>query len=348
MQTIPSSQGREPGTSALRHSMERIVPMRKLLGAIAGPFLYLSMLFLLISAAFCQQQCNPYQTNISSVTPSTWMPGQTYHIVILGQYLTGWDPNIECQIGDGFALEIGDANDDWSSSGAIGDWETVPGPGGQDGVMSVGFGKASMQTWTNTQITATVKLNAGVLTQTACLYTMFADGDNWSLWTPPMTPSLCSATGGFPIQIGCPTPIIVSVSPRTWFAGETYDKDVIITGTGFVTQTASAHSGCPVTPVTIAAADGTSVAVGSVKVDSDTKITLNGIAPPDDLKTQSATLTAGTAPNAGTFSTLDILGAPQIVCTGVAMQCNGMTISGASAYLQTVVVGQNINKNGKT
>jgi hypothetical protein len=142
--------------------------------------------------------------------------------------------------------------------------------------------------------------------------------------------------------IGCGVPSITSVLPNTWFAGNSYDK-VVLTGTGFTTKD-KATDACPVTPVTIAAADGTAVPVSNVSVDSKTKITLTGVAPPTDLTTQLATISAGTAPNTGTFNTAQILG-NQIMCSGANMQCNGNVIStndGSAPAPQEVVVGQPI------
>jgi hypothetical protein len=148
----------------------------------------------------------------------------------------------------------------------------------------------------------------------------------------------------FPVQIvGCPTPAIASVLPSTWFAGKSYDK-VTITGTGFTTE-GKATAACPVTPVTITAADGSAVPISAVTVENKTTITLTGVAPPAADRTETATVTAGTAPNTGTFNTAQILG-NQIMCGLATMNCTQPVISttdGSDPPVQSVVVGQPIH-----
>jgi len=144
----------------------------------------------------------------------------------------------------------------------------------------------------------------------------------------------------YPVQLVCPIPNIISVTPSVWFAGNTYDKPVVITGTGFVTNNASAKNTCPVTAVTIAGADGSPITVGSVTVDSKTKITISGIAPPASSPTQTATITAGTAPNTGTFNTAQILG--NIIQCGPSMPVCGKTTISAPHDPPPVIVGQQI------
>jgi len=144
----------------------------------------------------------------------------------------------------------------------------------------------------------------------------------------------------FPVQIaGSPAPTITDVKPSTWFAGKTYDS-VVIKGTGFTTEE-KATANCPVTPVSITAADGSAVPVSNVNVVNKTKITLT-VAPPVSNPTdptQTATVTVGTA----TFNPAYILG-NQILCDP-SMNCNPTVISttdGSPPPVQSVVVGQPI------
>ena len=173
--------------------------------------------------------------------------------------------------------------------------------------------------------------------------------------TASVTPAASDPTGQATITVGsapntatttaqidgCAVPSIASVVPSTWFAGRSYEK-VVIAGTGFTTQD-KATDACPATPVTIAAADGSAVPVSNVKVDSKTRITL-AVKPDDSDPTQLATITAGTAPNIGTFNTAQILG-NQIKCGSTSMQCNGNVISvtdGSTPTPQDAIVGQPI------
>jgi hypothetical protein len=172
--------------------------------------------------------------------------------------------------------------------------------------------------------------------------------------TASVTPAASDPTGQATITVGsapntatttaqidgCAVPSIASVVPSTWFAGRSYEK-VVIAGTGFTTQD-KATDACPATPVTIAAADGSAVPVSNVKVDSKTRITL-AVKPDDSEPTQLATITAGTAPNVGSFNTAQILG-NQIKCDP-STNCTQSVISttdGSSPPLQKVVVGQQI------
>jgi len=150
----------------------------------------------------------------------------------------------------------------------------------------------------------------------------------------------------FPVQIvGCPTPAIASVLPSTWFAGKSYDK-VVIKGTNFITSD-KATAACPVTPVTITAADGSAVPISAVTVENKTTITLTGVAPPAADPTETATVTAGTAPNTATSATLAT--PPQILGNEIhcdpSMNCSQPVISttdGSNPPVQNVVVGQPI------
>ena len=139
----------------------------------------------------------------------------------------------------------------------------------------------------------------------------------------------------------CPTPKVTTMFPKTWFAGKSYP--VTITGTGFTTS-ANATASCPVTPVSITAADGSDVPVPKVHVDSDKQITIT-MKPAADAATQKVTITAGTSPNTGSYSDAQILG-NQIICSGANMQCDGNIVSvtgDADPTPQEVVVGQPIS-----
>jgi hypothetical protein len=141
------------------------------------------------------------------------------------------------------------------------------------------------------------------------------------------------------LNISCTVPTIISVSPSTWFAGKTYDN-VVIKGTGFTTAD-KATAYCPVTPVTITAADGSVVPVSGVTIDSKTKITLTGVAPPASDPTESATVTLGTNPNTAT-TTGNILG-NQIQWTQNGTTSTISTTDGSQPPVQEAVVGQPIN-----
>jgi hypothetical protein len=194
----------------------------------------------------------------------------------------------------------------------------------------------------------------------------------WVSIQPPPTPPPTPPTP--PTPTPCPTPAITSVSPDIWFAGKTYDN-VIIEGTGF-TSTAT----CPAPPVNVTAADGSAVPVANVTIDSTTQITAT-IAPPASGANETACVTVGqetiaigaipvgphalvsaasnATPTTGAGSpctdsngnneltgiTVQILGAPKILCSGDGMQCNGKRISvinGDDPTPQDAVVGQKI------
>jgi hypothetical protein len=95
----------------------------------------------------------------------------------------------------------------------------------------------------------------------------------------------------------CPTPNITSISPKTWFAGRTYNP-VTITGTNFTT-TANATSACPVNTVTVTTPDGSAVSVSGVNIASATSITAS-VQPASTAPTESATVTVSGNPAATT------------------------------------------------
>ncbi len=140
---------------------------------------------------------------------------------------------------------------------------------------------------TNTELQFTVMPDASDPNETATLEVGLNDGGSFWSWVP-VTAQIVNKC----------TPTIASITPSTWFAGKTYDS-VVIKGTGFIT-TDKATAACPVTTVTITAADGNAVSVSSVSVDSKEKITLTGVAPPASDPDESATVTVGSASNSAT------------------------------------------------
>ncbi len=133
----------------------------------------------------------------------------------------------------------------------------------------------------------------------------------------------------------CPVPTVASISPNVWWAGQSY-KNVTVTGANFITP-ANATAVCPATTATIT---GASFTLGAVTVNSATQITIASVAPPSTEPTEGPTIAVSN--EASPQPNVDVLGPPQIQCTGSSMQCDGETISGANASTQTVVVGQTI------
>jgi hypothetical protein len=290
--------------------------------------LLMVMLFLSISPAIGHAECTA--TPITAVTPSPWVAGHTYDITITGSGFyslynpDSWTPT--CGI-EGFNIfEADDTGavsllyeDNWAHGAGYGD------------VIS------------DSQITTTVKIDPSSPSQTACLFTAVTyyglDGLGEVSWSDsPFTPSSCIAARGFPVQIiGCSKPTITSIKPNTWFAGKTYDN-VAITGTGFTTQD-KATDACPVTPVTVTAADGSTVPISNVTVVSKKKITAT-VAPDSSSPTQTATVKVGTDTNIATTQG-QILG-NQILCDP-SLQCTSDVISttdGSGSPIQKADVGQ--------
>jgi hypothetical protein len=242
-------------------------------GAIAGPLLRVAALFLLVSPAMCHAQnlCLPV-IPVTSSTPSPWYVGQTIYAVFPN--LAGTDAT-----NYNFALVTANGNE-------------VP----LDSLTNCGW---------NSEVGFPFVIDPAVPTETATAQYWLTCDPVSGPCSPPEGSTWLQAS--FPVQIvGCPTPAIASVLPSTWFAGKSYDK-VTITGTGFTTE-GKATAACPVTPVTITAADGSAVPISAVTVENKTTITLTGVAPPAADRTETATVTAGTAPNTGTFNTAQILG----------------------------------------
>jgi len=208
-----------------------------------------------------------------------------------------------------------------------------------------------------TEITATVTPDASDPTETACVTApgmtvyMVVKAPTSAMSAASAAGSVCTDPNIEPIYgnkgirvqiIGCSAPTITDVKPSTWFAGKTYDS-VVIKGTGFITKE-KATDACPVTPVSITAADGSTVPVSNVNVESKTKITV-GVAPLASDPTESATVTAGITPavNSTQTYTAQILG-NQIQCDP-SMNCTQPVISttdGSGPPVQQADVGQPI------
>ena len=258
--------------------------------------------------------------NLTSVTPSTWIAGQPTNVTYTGSGFT--DTGMEgCWFGNATFFVT---------------FETGSMPTVAANIIS------------DSEATSTVTISADAPTQTACV--TVADTAIGGVILPPdttaMTPDICLLFGGIPVQIigACTAPTITSVKPSTWFAGKTYNN-AVIKGTGFIT-TDKATAACPVTAVSIAAADGSAVPVSGVTVVDKTMITVT-VKPPASDPTETATVTVGTAPNTGTTASLatppQILG-NQIQCDP-SMNCTQPVISttdGSPPPAQGVVVGQQI------
>jgi len=258
--------------------------------------------------------------NLTSVTPSTWIAGQPTNVTYTGSGFT--DTGMEgCWFGNATFFVT---------------FETGSMPTVAANIIS------------DSEATSTVTISADAPTQTACV--TVADTAIGGVILPPdttaMTPDICLLFGGIPVQIigACTAPTITSVKPSTWFAGKTYNN-AVIKGTGFIT-TDKATAACPVTAVSIAAADGSAVPVSGVTVVDKTMITVT-VKPPASDPTETATVTVGTAPNTGTTASLatppQILG-NQIQCDP-SMNCTQSVISttdGSEPPAQSVVVGQPI------
>ena len=174
----------------------------------------------------------------------------------------------------------------------------------------------------------------------------------------------------------CPIPAITAVTPDIWFAGKTYNK-VTITGSGF-TDTES----CPAPQINMYDVDGGQIPFSNVKVTSATEMIAHKVAPPSDTDTETVCVSEGTRvgpqvvsrfastgasaalasdtagspctdPYGNQGITVQILGAPEIECSGDSMQCNGKVISviddgsGTEPTPQNAVVGQQIKLKTK-
>jgi len=126
----------------------------------------------------------------------------------------------------------------------------------------------------------------------------------------------------------CPTPKITSISPRTWFAGKSYD--VTITGTGFTSPA------CPVTPVVSWMND-----LLPNLVVSPTQITFT-ITPPANAPTENAGVVIGNATNGGKITVRTQVLGNQIQWTQNGKTSTISTTNGSTPPIQNAVVGQQI------
>lgn len=280
-------------------------------GAIGNPLLCAVPLFLLLPATICHAMaCEPVNVGpiptITSVTPSTFVVGHTYNVVITGDFP-----------GDGSMPGCFYNEDAFITSSSL--YTLGPGVnfGTSDPYVSIvqdsnGF---SAGTFTTTQITLTVKVKDGAQTGTDYLQLVADGGDYFPI---------------FPVQIkGCADETIASVSPNIWFAGKAYTTT--ITGTNFITKE-KATKLCPVSKVD-ATATSSNVSVSDVTVVSDTQITAT-IKPAADSPIEQGTVTVNSVPSN-----------TQIIDNEIQWnnQGNNQIITGIySTGTQQVVVGQQI------
>ncbi|MGD0938206.1 MAG: hypothetical protein ABR905_00755, partial [Terracidiphilus sp.] len=204
-------------------------------------------------------------------------------------------------------------------------WVTEP-----NDASTITQGDPIVQTATELQIPFTVDVSDP--TETVTLVVDFVDGG-------------CANEVPTQIQIKAHcVPTITSITPSTWFAGNTYDN-VVIKGTNFITS-AKATATCPVTQVTATTPDGSAVTVSNVNVVDKTKITAT-ISPDANTTTEQATVTAANGSGTGSYSgqpPAQILG-NEIHCDA-SMGCTQEVISktdGSDPPVQNVVVGQQIH-----
>jgi len=247
--------------------------------------------FSVVSIPECHAQnyfCTISQPVITSVTPSTWVAGQTINVKILGTNF--YEPGYyQCQSG----------------------YATVT-----DSTELVQF--SQVNTVSPQEYDVVVTVPSTVPTESACVIAGWqipgpevvragarVQADASSSTTCVSDPSLNYAT--YPVQI-CGTPTVTSISSNVWIAGETYNN-VTITGTNFTTNDAATAS-CPATTATITTPSGAAVALGAVTVNSSTQITIASVTPPANEITEGATVAvsgeASPQPNA------DVLEIPSI------------------------------------
>lgn len=169
---------------------------------------------------------------------------------------------------------------------------------------------------TSTEMQFSVTPGANDPTETATVLVGLNDGQGGIVWNfVPETAQI----------IHCPAPIVTSLLPKTWFAGESYPIKIL--GTGFTPP--SSPNGCPVTPVTGTASAGLS----GVTVVSATEIDATA-APDASDPTEIASINVGT----GTQPVkTEILG-NQIKFNGNPIS----TTDGSQPPVQNVVAGQQI------
>ncbi len=222
---------------------------------------------------------------ISSVSPSAWMPGNTYTVLITGNFpgnstLAGCSYN-EVDVGNQF-INYGT----WTGLDASNDDPNIT------------ISKAEYVS--PTQISATVTVAPGAPSVTDYIGAT-CDGCDYK------------DVDVFPVQIGCPPPTITSLTPATWIAGQSYDITII--GTGFQTQSA-ASTACPETSLSVTEANtpqfqmGTGqsqpagaphpiVILSNVAVASSSEITATVSVPKSD-PTETADVIVETPPNSAT------------------------------------------------
>ena len=303
--------------------------MRKLfwrLRAIEKPFLCAALLLPLSVPAFCQAIPPCAQPTISSVTPSTWVGGQTFNVVVTG---TGFlNPTAHCNTVYINPVFTNPENETWEIS-AISD----------------------------TEITGTVTLPANEPTQTACFGAQDVENDvvrQASGGSSSACPSYFNGYGTvvpFPVSV-CSIPTITSISPNVWFAGQSYS--ITITGTGFITPAMSTATGCPVSTVKVPPSYDPNLVVAGVSgtnVVSATEITATVVAKLPLYKEGAAgagveVINVPPGPTGTSAPNVDVLGAP-VITWASDPDGTSTTISGPNPTLTnpSAAVGQWIHLN---
>jgi hypothetical protein len=224
----------------------------------------------LTSACYGPACCPP--PTVTSISPNVWFAGTTYSNVVL--------------TGTNF---IAPAN---ATAACPANTVSVSTPSGAQ----VALGAVTVNSPTQIVI-ATVTPPANEITETA---TVAVSGQ-------PLTPIVASQTITAQIIAACPPPTVASVTPNTWFAGQT-TNNVTIAGTNFVT-TAAATAACPASTVSVATPSGAVVALGAVTVNSPTQITIATVAPPANETAETATVTVSGNPAATATVQIQALGA---------------------------------------
>jgi hypothetical protein len=196
---------------------------------------------------------------ITSVSPSTFVVGHSYKVLVTGVF-TG---NASAAIDPGCVYS---------------EARITKGDESSDPYVTISNYDEPSAFVSSTQMIFDVKVKDGASTGTYTL-SMTCDG-NCPLATAP-------------IQIkGCADETITSVSPSIWFAGKAYKTT--ITGTNFITKD-KATKLCPVSKVD-ATATSSNVSVSDVTVVSDTKITAT-IKPAADSPIEPGTVTVDSVPS---------------------------------------------------
>lgn len=252
-----------------------------------------------------------YDPTINSVSPTLpWVAGQTFDIAISGTGLVD-DPSPGANLG-GCSLNV-----TLTDSGSV-------------TLSNVSFVSATL-------ITATVAIDAGTPSQTACVT---VGGIVLMVVRQPASTAACppAKVGGVTgpgtataeVQIVASGPTITSVTPLGWWASQ--KKDITITGSGFLT---SSDAGGP-SQVTATAAG---VTLSDVQVVSATQITAK-VDVAKDAQAETVTLTV-TNPSTGSGSPNSATANPAPVVLPVpVIQWLGKKISGDNAKTQKVKTGQ--------